>query len=37
VRRDLGPLWSFLPDGALDHDAEAYLARERGRLVSLGR
>jgi hypothetical protein len=25
VRRDLGPLWEFLPDGALQHDPRAYL------------
>jgi hypothetical protein len=25
VRRDLGPLWEALPDGALDHDPNAYL------------
>lgn len=29
VRRDLGPLWEFLPDGALTHDPLAYLAAER--------
>ena len=25
VRKDLGPFWNWLPEGALDHDAEAYL------------
>jgi len=25
VKRDLGPLWEFLPDGALQHDPRAYL------------
>jgi hypothetical protein len=25
VRRDLGPLWEWLPQGALDHDPSAYL------------
>jgi hypothetical protein len=25
VRRDLGPLWSSLPEGALEHDPNAYL------------
>ncbi len=25
VRRDLGPLWEFLPEGALEHDHLAYL------------
>jgi hypothetical protein len=28
VRRDLGPLWSWLPEGALDHDPHAYLNSE---------
>ncbi len=26
VRHDLGPLWSWLPEGALHHDPNAYLA-----------
>ncbi|HZM85038.1 MAG TPA: radical SAM protein [Blastocatellia bacterium] len=25
ARRDLGPLWKWLPDGAMDHDPNAYL------------
>jgi hypothetical protein len=25
VRRDLGPLWEWLPDGGLEHDPNAYL------------
>jgi hypothetical protein len=25
VRRDLGPLWEYLPEGALQHDPRAYL------------
>jgi Radical SAM superfamily len=25
ARRDLGPLWEWLPDGAMDHDPNAYL------------
>ena len=25
VKRDLGPLWSWLPEGALHHDHHAYL------------
>jgi hypothetical protein len=29
VRRDLGPLWDFLPEGALYHDEHAYL-KEQG-------
>jgi hypothetical protein len=32
VRRDLGPLWRWLPEGALYHDSNAYLASEQGRL-----
>jgi hypothetical protein len=31
VRADLGPLWRWLPEGALDHDPNADLAAERGR------
>ena len=26
IRRDLGPLWDYLPEGALTHDPNAYLA-----------
>jgi hypothetical protein len=25
VRQDLGPLWEWLPEGALQHDPHAYL------------
>jgi hypothetical protein len=32
MRKDLGPLWQWLPEGALDHDPNAYLAAERGHL-----
>jgi hypothetical protein len=28
VRKDLGPLWSWLPAGAVNHDPHAYLASE---------
>jgi len=28
VRKDLGPLWEWLPVGALYHDPHAYLASE---------
>ncbi len=31
LRKDLGPLWRWLPPGALDHDPNAYLASERAR------
>src|SRR5205085_2499620 len=30
VRKDLGPLWEWLPPGALHHDPNAYLKSERG-------
>jgi hypothetical protein len=29
VRKDLGPLWEWLPQGALDHDPNAYLESEK--------
>jgi hypothetical protein len=32
VRKDLGRLWHWLPNGALHHDPNAYLAAERRRL-----
>jgi hypothetical protein len=32
VREDLGPLWTWLPRGALYHDQNAYLKAEQGRL-----
>lgn len=40
VKRELGPLWAYLPEGALQHDPNAYLKRheqekEREELVSL--
>lgn len=31
VRRDLGPLWTSLPDGALQHDPNAYLKSYEGQ------
>jgi hypothetical protein len=31
VRRDLGPLWDWLPEGALEHDHHAYLKSEDAR------
>lgn len=30
VRRDLGPLWDWLPSGALEHDPNAYLRSQPG-------
>lgn len=33
VRKDLGPLWEWLPEGALDHDPNAYANAERGSTV----
>jgi hypothetical protein len=35
VRKDLGPLWDWLPDGGLYHDPYAYLESERSRSSSL--
>jgi radical SAM family protein len=31
VRKDLGPLWEWLPEGALQHDPNAYAKSERSR------
>jgi len=31
VRQELGPLWEALPEGAMDHDQNAYLRSERAR------
>lgn len=37
IRRDLGPLWDWLPDGALYHDPNAYLhSEESSATVQLG-
>ncbi len=36
VRRDLGPLWEFLPPGALYHDPNAYLNKTNGNRVTSG-
>jgi len=35
VKRDLGPLWEFLPEGALEHDPHAYLRKEAVAAPSL--
>jgi hypothetical protein len=32
VQRDLGPLWNYLPEGALYHDAAAYLNKQTSQL-----
>ncbi|MGY9107593.1 MAG: hypothetical protein ACKVG0_13915, partial [Alphaproteobacteria bacterium] len=29
IKQDLGPLWDWLPEGAVHHDAYAYLKSER--------
>ena len=29
IKRDLGDLWHFLPDGAIEHDPKAYLTKHR--------
>ncbi len=35
LRTDLGPLWEWLPKGALDHDPKAYLKSERDGRASV--
>ena len=35
VRKDLGLLWKWLPEGALDHDPNAYSKAERSRQASV--
>ncbi len=35
IRRELGPFWELLPEGALYHDANAYLAKQNGATVQL--
>ncbi len=38
IREGLGPLWTWLPDGAIEHDAEAYLrASEEDRAAEAAR
>ena len=34
VRRDLGPLWEYLPESALHHDPNAYAKSERSLLAA---
>ena len=34
VERDLGPLWEWLPKGALEHDPDAYLKAQAGTQVA---
>ncbi len=34
VKRDLGPLWKWLPEGALFHDANAYLHAEGSAAIT---
>jgi len=37
VKRDMGPLWDYLPPGAIMHDQNAYLKKESARgMVQLG-
>jgi hypothetical protein len=33
LRRDLGPFWEWLPEGALQHDPNAYLKEEQERVA----
>jgi hypothetical protein len=35
IRRDLGPLWEYLPEGALWHDPLAYLESTAGGFVTM--
>jgi len=37
VKRDLGPLWDYLPQGALHHDAHAYLKAQPRVAIPLSR
>ena len=30
IRRELGPFWDYLPEGALEHDPNAYLKASAG-------
>ena len=34
VRNDLGPLWEWLPEGALEHDPNAYLRSEEEKALT---
>ena len=36
IRRDLGPLWEYLPEGALWHNPLAYLESTAGGFVTMG-
>jgi hypothetical protein len=36
IRRELGPMWEMLPQGAIEHDPYAYLATEQTSLSQLG-
>ena len=36
IRRELGPMYEMLPQGALEHDPYAYLASEQPTLTNLG-
>jgi hypothetical protein len=36
IKRDLGPLWEWLPDGALDHDPRAFLRSTEGQGQAAG-
>jgi hypothetical protein len=35
MRKDLGSLWEWLPEGALDHDPNAYSKTERAQAPAL--
>jgi hypothetical protein len=36
VRKELGPLWEWLPKGALSHDPNAYLRSEIEQSLNVG-
>ncbi len=36
IKRELGPMWEMLPEGAIHHDPYAYLATEQTSLTQLG-
>ena len=36
IKEDLGPMWEWLPEGALDHDAYAYIKSQKAKPVPAG-
>ncbi len=35
IQKDLGPMWKWLPEGALQHDPNAYLKSETAKLIEM--